>query len=116
MKNKYYRVTVKNDAGKKSSFWAEILTKGKILTTYRKVNKDGEDFGYYNKEDVLVDKRHLYSNSLIVSEKPAIEDLFYGGLVLDTPISRKRNADVIKSSPSRRKCPRITPKTPKLRR
>ena len=112
---KYYRVTV-NLEGKRRSFWAAIINKGKALTIYRKVDKEGADFGYYNKEGVLVDRQHIYSNSLIVSEKPAIEDLFYGGLVLDTPASRKRNAEVIKSSPSRRKCPRITPKTPRLSR
>ena len=115
---RYYRVTVKNSAGKRNSFWAQIISKGSNLTIYRKVNNEGDDFGYFDKNDALVDRQHLFSNSLIISEKPAFESLLYGTLVLDTPKNRKINADVKKTHQkiSKRKNIRITPKTPRLRR
>jgi len=73
----FYRVTIKVK-GKLKRFWAQRLGRSKSFTRYRRVNNEGRDFGYYRKNGALIDKQDLISNSLIVSEKPAIIDKKYG--------------------------------------
>jgi len=76
----YYRVTIKRKGNKRKSFWAEKLSKTKNFTRYRRVNDEGDDYGYYRKDGVLVDRQDLMSNSLIISEKKAVIDRKYGTL------------------------------------
>jgi len=78
----YFRVKIKTSGKKTSSFWAQKLKKTKLFTIYRKVNNEGDDFGHYNRKNVLVDKQHLISNSLIISEKPAAISKIYGTMVV----------------------------------
>ena len=80
MGGQYYRVTIKATGNKRKSFWAEKLGKSKGFTRYRRVNNEGDDFGYYRKDGVLVDKQDLVSNRMIISEKRAVIDRKYGTL------------------------------------
>ena len=91
-RTRYVRVKLKTG----SPFWAVVEAKRKGFTLYLKVNKEGADRSYYSaKRKAYVIPKHLIANSLIVSEKPAIERLLYGWLVLDTPKNRKINADIV---------------------
>ena len=75
----YYKVTIKeNDKVKR--FWAEKLMSNNLVTLYRRVNNEGDDFGYYNKEGVLVDKQDLIGNDLILKEQAGEIDKKYGTL------------------------------------
>ena len=76
----YVRVTIKAPGGKRKSFWAEKLGKSSSLTRYRRVNNEGDDFGYYRKDGVFIDKQDLVANRLIISEKKAVMDKKYGTL------------------------------------
>ncbi len=78
----YWQVTIRVK-GKLRKFWAQILKKGTKFTLYRRVNREGEDFGYFRKKDqAFVDKQELISNSLIVSERHAVMDKHYGTMRL----------------------------------
>lgn len=79
----FWRVTVRTGGGKTRSFWAKDRQRGKVITTYLPVNREGEDFSYYKKvkgRETLIIPRVGYSNGLIVRECPAIEDRTYGTL------------------------------------
>lgn len=91
MKTRYVRVRLKG--GK--SFWAVVESKNSRVTLYQKTNNEGDAVSHWDakvKADVL--HKELVSNSLIVSEKPAIESWLYGWLVLDNPRNRAINKQI----------------------
>ena len=76
----FYRLTLRVGHGKTRSYWVRLIKKGRKTSLYRRVNREGQDSSYYRKDGVLVDKRWLVDNSLIVREERAIEDRIYGTL------------------------------------
>ena len=89
----FWKVTVKADRGKTRSFWAKDRQRGRAITTYLPVNKEGEDYSQYKRikgKDTLVIKKVGYSNDLIVRECPAIEDRTYGTLKVMRGKRRRR--------------------------
>jgi len=80
VKDAFYRLTLKTERGKSRSYWVRLIRKGKKMSLYRQVNKEGEDSSYYRRDGVLVDKQWLVDNSLILKEERAVEDKKYGTL------------------------------------
>ncbi len=61
-------------------WWFQVLSDGEDFLLGRKVNKNGEDSSYTNREGVIVDEQTLISKSTIIERKPARENLTYGYL------------------------------------
>ena len=80
VKDAFYRLTLKEGKGKSRGYWVRLIKKGKVMSLYRRVNREGEDSSYYRKDGVLVDRQWLVANSLILKEERAVEDRVYGTL------------------------------------
>ena len=59
--NQFVRVTIRTKSGKTTSFWAQKLQKTSRFTRYRRVDNEGDDYGYYRK-DGKMDSRKLPKN------------------------------------------------------
>ena len=80
IKDAFYRLTLRTGKGKSRGYWVRLIKKGKKMSLYRQVNREGDCSSYYRKDGVLVDKQWLVDNKLILKEERAIIDKVYGTL------------------------------------
>jgi hypothetical protein len=72
------RVTIRRGKGTRS-FLARIVVRCREFTIYLPLDRDGQDKSYRKADGSIVVPEELIASSLIVSERPCVEDPKYGG-------------------------------------